>query len=329
MTRFSVALPVRNGADYLRQALDSILAQEHEDFELVVSDNASTDETPSILAEYVRRDSRVRVSRTESLIPQADNVNRAVELASHSWVKLFCHDDVMYPECLAVLADTLRRVGDAQVGLIGHGEEWLFANGHRYGRFVRGEPVEPLEFDGRALLRRVLTRGATVDLPAVSNALVRKEAWRSAGGFDRRYVHFDIFLWARLLLEWKYVYIPRVLITYRIHGAQVAVSARKNMSSVDDHRRFWREFLREAAPVLGLGWQASALARLRGVSTAGAYLAIELFKRDLAGAARLARVLPLTWWPILPLFAVRSLIAERRRIRPYRHAVPLSLIYPG
>ena len=329
MTRFSVALPVRNGADYLRQALDSILAQQHEDFELVVSDNASTDETPDILAEYGRRDSRLRASRTDTLIPQADNVNRSVELASNRWVKLFCHDDVMKPECLATLAEAIPRADASNVGLIGHGEEWLFSNGYRYGRFAEHAEGEAEVLAGRDVLRKLLTRGATVSLPAVSNALVRKDAWRSAGGFEPRYVHFDIFLWARLLLQWNYIYLPRVLITYRIHGAQVAVTARKNLTSINDHRQFWSAFLAEAGPLLDLGWDARAKARLRGISTAGAYVGIELFKGDLGKAASLARALPKRWWPVLPLFVVRSLLAERRRIKPYRHAGPLSMIYPG
>ncbi|MDP9347873.1 MAG: glycosyltransferase, partial [Gemmatimonadota bacterium] len=59
--RISVALPVYNGADYVGEALDNILSQDFEDFELVISENSSTDDTPGILAEYARRDSRVRV----------------------------------------------------------------------------------------------------------------------------------------------------------------------------------------------------------------------------------------------------------------------------
>jgi glycosyltransferase involved in cell wall biosynthesis len=90
-----VALPVRNGANYLAAALDSILAQTYRDFDLHVSDNASSDETPAILAAYAARDARVKVSRTEALIPQQANMNRAMALADTPWVKLFCHDDLM------------------------------------------------------------------------------------------------------------------------------------------------------------------------------------------------------------------------------------------
>jgi glycosyltransferase involved in cell wall biosynthesis len=328
MIRFSVALPVRNGADYIGEALDSILAQDHEALEVVVSDNASTDATPDILGEYARRDARVKVSRLRETIPQAANVNRALELANEPWVKLFCHDDVMHPQCLSTLASELTRPGIEQVGLIGHGEEWLFANGFRYGRFAGERAGATQRQSGPELVRAMLNGGAALELPALSNALVRREAWRRAGGFDPRYVHFDVFFWMRLLLRWDYVYLPQVLITYRIHGAQVAVSARKSLSSVDDHRRFWSEFVEEVGPELGLGWRARTRAQLRGLSTAGSYVGVELVKRRFADAVRLAASLPPLWWPVLPLVAARSMLMERRRIRPYRESVPLSLIYP-
>src|SRR2546430_1623778 len=108
MSLISVALPVYNGAVYLREALESILAQEFTDFELVVSENCSTDETPEILAEYARQDCRIRVSRSDTFLRQAENVNRAVELCAAPWVKLFCHDDLMSPTCLGSLYGAIR-----------------------------------------------------------------------------------------------------------------------------------------------------------------------------------------------------------------------------
>ena len=74
--RISVALPVRNGANYIAAALDSILAQTMTEFELVISDNASTDTTPQIIADYCARDPRVKVSRSEQMLALGANMNR-------------------------------------------------------------------------------------------------------------------------------------------------------------------------------------------------------------------------------------------------------------
>ncbi len=78
--RVSVGMPVYNGARFLAETLDSWLAQGLEDFEFVVSDNASTDDTPRILEEYVRRDPRVRVHRSENVIAW-ENFNGLVKHA--------------------------------------------------------------------------------------------------------------------------------------------------------------------------------------------------------------------------------------------------------
>jgi Glycosyltransferases involved in cell wall biogenesis len=66
--RVSVGLPVFNGEKYLAKALDSLLAQEYEDFELIISDNASTDETGRICEKYARQDGRIRYWRNPSNI---------------------------------------------------------------------------------------------------------------------------------------------------------------------------------------------------------------------------------------------------------------------
>jgi glycosyltransferase involved in cell wall biosynthesis len=77
----SIVLPVRNGADFLAEALDSVLAQDCGDWVLHVSDNASDDATPDILAAYAARDSRIRPSRSAEPLSQVANMNRAVGLA--------------------------------------------------------------------------------------------------------------------------------------------------------------------------------------------------------------------------------------------------------
>ena len=82
MARVSVGMPVYNGAPFLREALDSWLAQEFEDFELIVSDNASTDDTPRILEEYARRDPRLRIVRRPETVYIVKNFNDLVGEAS-------------------------------------------------------------------------------------------------------------------------------------------------------------------------------------------------------------------------------------------------------
>ena len=98
--KVSIGLPVYNGANYLREALDSILSQTFRDFEVVISDNASTDATWEICMEYAAKDPRIRFSRNDRNLGAARNFNRAFELSSGEYFKWAAHDDVLHPDFL-------------------------------------------------------------------------------------------------------------------------------------------------------------------------------------------------------------------------------------
>jgi glycosyltransferase involved in cell wall biosynthesis len=103
----SICLPVFNGENYLAEAIESILAQTFTDFELVITDNASTDRTEEICRKFADADGRVRYHRNERNVGGARNQAIAVDLSKGRYVRLSAHDDKMAPthleECLAVL----------------------------------------------------------------------------------------------------------------------------------------------------------------------------------------------------------------------------------
>lgn len=77
----SIGMPVYNGEKYIRQALDSLLAQDYEYFELIISDNASTDRTAEICLDYVAKDKRVKYHRNETNLGALKNFNQVVNLS--------------------------------------------------------------------------------------------------------------------------------------------------------------------------------------------------------------------------------------------------------
>ncbi len=103
----SIGLPVCNGENYLARALDSILAQDFEDFELIICDNASGDRTAEICQDYQDRDSRIRYYRNAENIGAAPNFNRCLELARGELFKWAAHDDLLAPGYLRRCVDTL------------------------------------------------------------------------------------------------------------------------------------------------------------------------------------------------------------------------------
>ena len=107
--RVSIGVPVYNGERFLEEALNSILMQTFRDFEVIISDNASTDGTPEICQAYAARDRRVRYYRSEQNFGAAWNYNRVFELATGEYFKWAAHDDLCAPEYLEQCAAVLDR----------------------------------------------------------------------------------------------------------------------------------------------------------------------------------------------------------------------------
>jgi glycosyltransferase involved in cell wall biosynthesis len=105
--KVSIGLPVYNGENYLEEALDSILSQTFSDFELIISDNASTDRTQAICLAYRSMDPRIRYYRITTNIGGADNARLTFELSKGKYFRWAGHDDICAPEllekCVAVL----------------------------------------------------------------------------------------------------------------------------------------------------------------------------------------------------------------------------------
>lgn len=105
--RVTIGLPVRNGERFLERQIDSLLAQDLEDFELVISDNASSDATEQICRRYAVQDERVRYHRTEVDRGLAWNWNRTFELATTPYFKWAAHDDEHEPTFLSRCVEVL------------------------------------------------------------------------------------------------------------------------------------------------------------------------------------------------------------------------------
>lgn len=91
----SIGLPVYNGENFIAEALDSILNQSYKNLELIISDNASTDNTQSICEQYLKKDPRVQYHRFEKNFGAAKNYNRTFHLSKGKYFKWAAHDDVI------------------------------------------------------------------------------------------------------------------------------------------------------------------------------------------------------------------------------------------
>jgi glycosyltransferase involved in cell wall biosynthesis len=106
---FSIFIPVYNDARWIPGALDSLLAQTHQDWEVVIGDNQSTDDVAAVLTRYP--DERIRYHRWSSHVSPADNFNRTVQLSRFDWLQMLSADDRLHPTCLERMAE---RIAEAE-----------------------------------------------------------------------------------------------------------------------------------------------------------------------------------------------------------------------
>jgi glycosyltransferase involved in cell wall biosynthesis len=103
----SIGMPVYNGDNYLAETLESILAQTFQDFEVIISDNGSTDRTEAISRQYAAQDARIQYQRSDTNRGVSWNFRRAAQLSSGEYFMFLAHDDKLAPEflqkCVAVL----------------------------------------------------------------------------------------------------------------------------------------------------------------------------------------------------------------------------------
>jgi len=205
--RVSFGIPVYNGEASLRCCLDSILAQEFTDFEVVVCDNASTDRTPEILVDYATRDDRFRVHRNDENIGLIRNFNRVFELARGEYFRWVGADDWLEPDYASACVAAL----DADSGAILATSYFSLnqSDGQSECREFSGEFLEsdrPERRFARALW--FFHAGAGLFEPIYS--LMRREVLATTG-LVRMAKNNDWMLAAELSLKGRFLHLPRPL----------------------------------------------------------------------------------------------------------------------
>ena len=200
----SVLMTAFNRERYVAEAIESVLGQTFEDFELVVVDDASHDRTVDIARKY-EADPRVRVVVNERNLGDYPNRNRAAALARGEFIKFHDSDDVMYPHCLAAMVEPLRAEPGAALAL-SSGWHWP------------GGPCPMLLTPRLAYQREFLGQGLFMCGPA--GALIRTDVFRSLGGFPERGAASDYVFWLKACASVGVLLVPADLFWYRIHPGQ-------------------------------------------------------------------------------------------------------------
>lgn len=200
MLPITVITPAYNAAGFLRETIESVLAQNYPALEYVVIDDGSTDETPAVLASY---GDRIRAIRQPNAGEQA-TVNAGVAMAKSDVVAVINADDPVRPGLLAAVA----RAFEADPGLVGVYPDWVLIDERGQERFR----YRTLEYDFRDLIERHYCTpgpGGFFRKSALSGEPARDTSLRYTG---------DFALWLRLGLRGPMRRLPGFLATWRQHG---------------------------------------------------------------------------------------------------------------
>ncbi len=216
----TVLMPVRNGAVHLQASLDSILTQTFADFELLVIDDGSTDETPGILRAVC--DPRLRVVTHPQNLGLVPTLNEGLELACGEFVARQDHDDLSQPDRLQKQVDHLR--AHPKCALVGC-QAWQIGEDDR--------PVLPLF---RPLLAESIRWYLCFDNAFVhSTVMFRRAVIRDeAGGYPASLHSEDYALWSRVARNHATANLPERLLHYREHGGSVTGSLASQSAAAFD-----------------------------------------------------------------------------------------------
>lgn len=227
----SVVMPVYNAQEYLREAVESILAQTFSDFEFIIINDGSTDRSESILQEFQRQDKRIRlVSRSNTGIVVA--LNEGIGNASGRYIARMDADDIALPELFA-----------KQVAFLEDAPDYVAVGTCVLMIDPDGWPVMPANLK---MSHEEIDEAHMAGCGAFphSGSMIRRDVVQSVGGYrqETQYAE-DIDLWLRLAEIGKLTNYPEVLLRYRLHAKSIGHSRRVeqeqalNVALTDAYRR--------------------------------------------------------------------------------------------
>jgi len=205
--RVSVVLPTYNQSAYLPYALDGVLGQTLRDFELIVVNDGSTDDTPRILEAYQAEHGFMVVNQENQKLPRA--LNAGFRRARGQYLTWTSSDNVMLPRMLETLADALDR--HSGVGLVYADWEVIDKEGEVVDR------VQTFEYDRHLLMRTNYINACF---------MYRRVCQDKVGLYDPEYLYEEDWeYWWRIARHFRMMRVPQMLYQYRVHGSSLSTTA--------------------------------------------------------------------------------------------------------
>jgi glycosyltransferase involved in cell wall biosynthesis len=239
----SLCIPTYNGAQFLRECLESALQQDYPNLEILLVDDGSTDETLTIATQVLTGRAKVAIVANDVNLGLVGNWNRCLELAKGDFVKFLFQDDLLAPTCVSKMV-AAGRSGQlvachrdiAIESTVSHGVKGFFEEHTARMRKLWPERRElsPHEFAATAL-----SHGIDYNLYGEPTALLfHRSHWETQGMYDPEFKHLcDLEMTYRVAMKFGYVHLGEELCTFRIHGSSATTDniERKTAQTAVDH----------------------------------------------------------------------------------------------
>ena len=212
--KVSILIPTYNYARYLPEAIESILGQDFRDFELLISDDCSTDNSAEVIARYAAKDNRIRFQIQPVNLGVVQNLDWCLAQARGEYVKFICGDDkLLSPTAIRQMANLME--SDPAISLVASAS--LVIDAHSRVIDARNHSRRGVH-DGKKTIVRCLERPPNlIGEPTV--VMFRKG--HGARGYNTRYRQLlDLEMWFHLLEDGKFGYLDEPLCAFRKHALQ-------------------------------------------------------------------------------------------------------------
>ncbi len=213
----SVVLPVYNGARFLKESIDSVISQTYTNWELLILDDCSTDETPLIAKNYAQNDSRIKYFKNETNLKLPGNLNKGFSLANGQYLTWTSDDNIFLPNALERMLSALNDTGKSFVFA---SYKTIDENGKETDYWIADNNYKEIIVGSNCV-------GACF--------MYTREVYESVGEYDvNLFLVEDFDYWQRILMRYDAVTIPEILYKYRQHDG--------NLTNTMKRERFYKAY---------------------------------------------------------------------------------------
>jgi glycosyltransferase involved in cell wall biosynthesis len=203
----SVLMTSYNREKYITESIDSVLASTYSNWELIILDDGSADNTFNIAQNYALKDSRIKAYRNRVNLGQFKNRNEIVKYSNGEYLKYLDSDDLLYPYGLEQLVFYMEKFPDAGYGLCSIKQD--------------DSKIYPYQLSPEQSYRAHYLEGRGIFNKAPLSSIFRRKAFIDVGGFPHENHSGDFAMWNHIACFYAVVLMPQGIVWYRSHDDQI------------------------------------------------------------------------------------------------------------